>query len=67
MVELWIYMLICSNADNCPKTPIISPVYSERTCRETAPSIAIAMHYKQGGDWSWKCFKADYIPKEIKE
>lgn len=69
MLELWLYMLVCSNATNCPNVPIIreNGMYSEQSCRDTAPKIAIAMHYKQGGDWAWKCFKAEYKPKEIKE
>lgn len=67
-MEIWLYMLVCVAASNCPKNPIYSSnvKYSESACRETAPKIAIAMHYSQGGDWSWKCIKADYSPKEIK-
>lgn len=69
MLEAWLYMLMCSNASNCPQTPVITDniIYSEASCRELAPRIAIGMHYRQGGDWAWKCFKADYKPKEIKE
>lgn len=68
MIEAYLYFLICTNSINCPKEPIYASgvMYSERSCRETAPKIAQGMHYKQGGDWAWKCFKADYQPIEIK-
>lgn len=67
MIGVWLYMLVCSGAANCPKSPIYSSdvMFSERSCRETAPKIAQSMHYKQGGEWAWKCFPADYMPKEI--
>lgn len=66
-MEMFLYMLICINASNCPKEPIYSSksYFSEQSCREDAPKIATYMHYTQGGDWSWKCFKSDYKPKEI--
>lgn len=65
---VWLYLLVCTGASNCPTKPTYSsdPMFSEHACRETAPKIAQYMHYKQGGDWSWKCFPADYEPKEIK-
>lgn len=66
-METWLYMLVCTLATNCPSKPIYASdlMYSERSCRETAPKMAMAMHYKQGGEWVWKCFKADYVPKEM--
>jgi hypothetical protein len=68
MTGIFLYMLICSGATSCPKEPIYSSdvMFSESACREKAPKIAIAMHYKQGGDWAWKCFEADYKPVEVK-
>lgn len=67
-MEIYLYILICAGASNCPSQPVYSSdvMFSEQTCRENAPKLATAMHYKQGGDWSWKCFKADYVPNEIK-
>lgn len=69
MLVPYLYLLMCTGAANCPKEPIYSSqmYYSEQSCREAAPQIAIGMHYRQGGEWAWKCFKADYVPKEIKE
>lgn len=68
MTGMFLFMLVCSDASNCPKVPIYSSeaYFSEQSCRETAKKIAISMHYKQGGDWAWKCFSADYEAKEIK-
>lgn len=65
---LFLYMLICAGAANCPNVPIYSKdiYFSEQSCREDAPKVAVAMHYRQGGDWSWKCIPEDYVPKEIK-
>lgn len=68
MNTLFLFVLVCTDAANCPKEPIISSEVkmSFGTCRQDAEKIATAMHYKQGGDWSWKCFEASYKPKEIK-
>jgi len=64
---IFIYMLVCAGHVSCPLTPIYSSkiYYSLESCRKEAPLIAASMHYKQGGDWSWKCFEATYKPKEL--
>ena len=65
---MWTYKLVCANDKRCPSEPIFDEdsYFSLESCREQARKIARAMHYKQGGDWAFQCFPADYEPKEMK-
>jgi hypothetical protein len=64
---MFVFYLVCSGAENCPNKPIYddNTYYSIDDCKDSAQKIARAMHYKQGGDWAWKCISADYQPKEL--